>query len=511
MTDYILAPDYLLPTSNPETLIKDMAVAVTGGKILAIDNCDVLANRYPLLQVRRLEGCILMAGFTNAHQHGRGISQIQMGYPDDFLEPWIASRRARGVLDSYATARFAALRMAANGVTTAIHANYTFGSGDYGSEVRAQIKAYRDVGIRITMCVGAMDQGTIAYPPHEACFCAGLTDEVRNWVSANGANAYAGDGEQTIDLMDQLLVEYGDDSGVRLFYGPAGPQWVSDKLWQQLSEDAQKKGLGIHFHGMESAAQRAATQELFPGGTYKHLEQLGALSPNTTIAHAVQVTDEDIDVIARNNCIVVRNPACNLRVGSGIQPMGKFIEKGVRVAIGTDNISLRDDEDILGELRLADLLARPFDWNMRAGPTTENLLKMITEHGADAAGIGDVAGRITVGQSADMTAISLESTLKPYLDPDMPLLMAFMTRATGLDVRMTMVEGNIVFENGKFPELDADEIERSAVETAISARRPKENSQASVENTNELINALRRHYQDRVRVAETRSGAGNES
>ncbi|HVY21108.1 MAG TPA: amidohydrolase family protein [Bauldia sp.] len=497
MNSFILHPEYLL--LDPTAAYIQSAVAISDGRIAAIGNAAELQLRYPTFPVRRLDRCILMPGFVNAHQHGRGISQIQLGYRDDFLEPWIASRRARGVLDAYAIARLAALRMAANGVTTAIHANYAFGSGDYEAEVRGQIRAYREVGIRVAMCIGAMDQGMIAYPPHEACFCQGLSPSLRDWVCGSGKNAYAGDGVATIALMDRLLADFGSDPGVRLLYGPAGPQWVSDGLWRELAADALSKNLGIHFHGMESAAQQLATRELFPEGAYAHLESLGALSPRTTIAHAVRVNDADIEVIARTGATVVRNPACNLRVRSGIAPMAQFLAKGIKVAIGTDNISLRDDEDLLGELRLADLLARSPALDGLPAPSTAQLLEMITVNGAHAAGFGDETGTIVVGRSADLVAVSLDSTRHPYLDDDMPLMMAFLTKASGADVRMTIVAGRIVYADGEFPGLDIAEVEANAVATAIAARRARDPEAPA--RTALLMGALNKHYRDLASAA----------
>src|ERR1700731_1966048 len=99
---------------------------------------------------------------------GRGLSQIQLGQHDSFLETWIASRRSRGPLDPYAMAKLSAIQMIANGVTAAVHANFSFGTGDYERELRDQCRAYDEAGIRVTMCVGAMDRGDLVYPPHEA-------------------------------------------------------------------------------------------------------------------------------------------------------------------------------------------------------------------------------------------------------------------------------------------------------------------------------------------------------
>ncbi len=493
MTLSILNPELVL--ERPESEPRQAAVAIDGGRIRAVDDLSSVVARYPGATVKNLPGTLLMAGFVNAHQHGRGLSQIQLGYVDDFLEPWIAGRRARGILDAYAVTRLAAARMAAAGVVTAIHANYSYGSGDYEAEVRAQIRAYREVGIRVAMCVGAMDQGQLVYPPHEACFCAGLPDDLRDWLSTPGKPAYAADGPSTVALMARLRADYADDEGVRLFYGPAGPQWVSDGLWRLLSEDAALNGLGLHFHGLESPAQRDANRELYPEGTFAHLRGLGAMNERTVIAHGVWLEEADIRIIAETGATVVRNPGCNLRMRNGIAPLAAMLAAGVRVAIGTDNAPVDDDENILGELRLADQLARVPAWDGPPPPTAGQLLAMLTVNGAHAAGYAGMAGTVETGMAADLVAIGLDRVRDPWLDPDMPLTTAVLARASDRDVRMTMIGGRVVFEAGSYPGIDIDEVKHAASRAAAAARLPA--NPGNIGRTKRFRSELARHYKTR--------------
>ena len=124
------------------------------------------------------------------------------------------------MLDPYPITKLAAANMLANGVTTTIHANYSYGTGNYEAEVRASLRAYDEAGIRVTMCVGAMDRGFTVYPPNEACFLEGLPERLRNWLSRSAAPLYAGDAKGTIALMDRLLVDYGGHPRIQLCYGP---------------------------------------------------------------------------------------------------------------------------------------------------------------------------------------------------------------------------------------------------------------------------------------------------
>lgn len=490
----ILLPAQLLQHPSSSALQSGLGIAVQDGRIAEIAHANVLRKHWPSATQVELPDCLIMPGLINAHQHGRGLSQIQLGYHDQFLETWIASRRGRGVLDSYAITRLAAARMLTQGITSTVHANYSYGTGDYESEVRTQLKAYNDVGVRVAMCVGAMDQGTVVYPPHEACFLRGLPSDLKDWLLRPGVQAYAGDASSTISLMDRLISDFGQHPRIRLCYGPAGPQWVSENLWLALARDATTKGLGLHLHALESPAQRAAAAELFPKGVFTHLKNLGAMSSRTVIAHGVWVDDADMEIIARADATVVHNPGCNMRMRNGRAPIARYLKHGVRVAIGTDNVSMSDDEDLLQELRLAGNLGREPDWNGPPPPTVDQLLAMATINGAVAAQFAPEVGTLEVGKYADLVAISLQRTCLPYLDPDMPLLEALLARVQGGDVRLTMVDGRILYHNGNLVGLDLDEIEQAAVSSARLARRPKDPENR--ERASRLHDHLCRHYEN---------------
>jgi 5-methylthioadenosine/S-adenosylhomocysteine deaminase len=487
----LLAPKFVLPAPGAEPRV-NVGVAIVDGLVATIDFVDVLSTQWPDATVVPLPDCLLMPGLVNAHQHGRGVSQIQLGYPDQFLELWIHNRRGRGVLDPYPITKLAAVKMVANGVTTAIHANYSYGSGDYEAEVRASLRAYEEVGLRVTMCIGAMDRGTVAYPPHEACFLHGLPTRLADWLALPRPPAYAGDGQGTVDLMHRLLADYAGHPTIRFCYGPAGPQWVTDELMRFLAEDAERNDLGLHMHMLESPAQAAAVRELYPDGVLESYERMGILSDRTVLAHGVWVNDADIEVMARKGCIVVRNSGCNLRLRNGIAPMADYMRHGVRVAVGTDNNSLADDEDLLKELRLTGALASTPDWNANPPPTAADLLSMAITYGAAAAQIDGKIGVIEPGAKADLIAISTARVGDPYLDADMPVIHALLARSEGADVRLTMVNGKIVYRDGMHAFVDRIGVGKAAADAAKAARLPRDMN--NVQRAKDLGPFLIEHY-----------------
>ena len=469
---HVLVPETVLTVPGTGAPEAGVAVLVEGATIAGVGPADVLLAHRPDARRIELPNCLVMPGLVNAHQHGRGLSQIQLGYPDARLELWINQRRARGAPDPYALGLLAAAEMLRHGVTCAVHANISYGSGDYEAEVRAGLRAYVEAGLRVTMCIGAADRGLLVYPDSlEQQFLRGLPAELREGLARSSAAPYAGDAAATTALMDRLIGDYAGEPLVRFCYGPAGPQWVSDEMFGAIARDAERRGLGTHLHALESAAQAAACRRLYPEGTFARLDRLGVLGPRTAVAHGVHLTDQDMEILARRGATVVTNPGSNLRLGNGVARVADMQRNGVQVAVGTDNSAHGDDEDLLGEARLAALLARGGTWSASPPPDAATVLAMVTGNGAVAAQWEDRIGRIAPGYSADLVAISLARIGDPYLDPDMSWSEALVARAGGGDVQLTMVDGEVLYHDGRFPRLDLQAVRSAARETASSARR----------------------------------------
>ncbi len=486
MTAYLLCPDLTIrgaeePEARPE------AVLVEDGVIAAIGPADAIGAGAQRIE---LNGQILLPGLVNAHQHGRGITSLQLGYEDGILEHWMIDRRRRRSMDPYAATLLAAAEMIAAGVTATIQANTPYGTGDYANELRGSIRAYTEAGLRAMVGVGAMDRAFFVYP-HEADehFRATLPEDLARAAYPSGT-VYAGDGPATIALMESLRAETAGSTLISLAYAPAGPQWVSDGLFAALAADAKRNGTPIHMHALESWAQVRALQRLYPEGLMRRMEALGVLGPLTSLAHAVWLSDDDLAVAARHGVTVVRNPGSNLRLRAGIAPLAAYLELGVSVAIGTDNTAINDDEDLLAELRLAGRLAGGAGWREATGPDARALLRMATTAGASAMGLAGQIGIIGPGARADIIAID-RSALGSYVSPAIAPLSLLMGRAGARHVRMTMCDGRILYRNGHYPDLDIEAVRAAAAASASGAEEVR-----NAENVEKLLGIANRHYVD---------------
>jgi len=170
----------------------------------------------------------------------------------------------------------------------------------------------------------------------------------------------------------------------------------------------------------------------------RHLEQIGFLGPELTIGHGTHLTDDDIDVLAATGTRVCHNPSSNLRLQSGIAPLNRLSERGIVTALGLDEAGINDDRDIWQEMRLALKLHRVPGIGARV-PTSPEVLRMATEHGALTTQFGPDIGVLEAGKAADMVLVDWDSVAEPYLDPSVPVVDALVHRGRPSGVRTVIV------------------------------------------------------------------------
>ena len=510
----ILLPQAVLTDGDAQAPLWDSAIRIDGDRISEIGPAGDIVAAHPEAEIFDLADCVIMPGLVNAHQHGRGLSAMQQGGEDEYFElinaarterrsrnsEPVVARNGRRSPGSSPIVALACAEMLRNGVTCTIQANLFFDGEDYESELRSILQAYDESGIRAGVCIGAQDQGWIVYPQvDEPAFLAGLPDDLRDDLSRIPRTAYAGEASSTIALMDRLLADYHDHPRIRLLYGPGGPQWLSDEAFTAMADAARGQGVGFHLHCLETRAQQAALQRIYPEGVMAHLDGLGVLGPQTSLAHCVFLTADDIELASDRGVTLVRNPGSNLRLHNGVAPLAEFLARGARVAVGTDNRALEDGEDLLKEVRLAQALARSAEWDGPPAPNAPQLFAMATVNGAHAAGFGTEVGVLKAGRKADLIALSLDQIQGAYLDADVSLIDVVIGRADGRDVRMTMVDGRIVYRDGVLQSMDENELRvraRTAAEASHHTMAPKEQRNLQV-----LRKHIAAHYRDMTTAA----------
>lgn len=398
-------------------------VAVEGAYISAIG-----ANLPTGPSDQRIDGRgdLMLPGFVNTHCHA--AMTLFRGYGEDLpLSRWLNERifpaEDRLTDESvYWGSMLAIAEMLRNGVTS---------FSDMYFFCPATVRAVLETGIKANISRSLVS------------FADGirLNEDSRFREAAALADEFHGAGEGRVRIDFSLHAEYTNR-----------PDYCA-----AVGEYAAARGLGMQIHLSETEEEHAACIARHGKTPAAFFAEFGVFAAPTTAAHCVWVTDEDIEILRANGVTVAHNPTSNLKLGSGVMPLRSLLDAGVNVALGTDGAASNNTLDILRELRLAAILHKGV--NRRADLiTAAEMLPLATVNGARAQGRGD-CGRIALGARADLILLDLST---PHNIPVYDLNAAVAYSAESSDVRLTMVDGRILWANGEYTSIDIDRLRREA-------------------------------------------------
>ncbi len=173
-------------------------------------------------------------------------------------------------------------------------------------------------------------------------------------------------------------------------------------------------------------------------------ESLGLFDHGGGVFHGVWLSDEDMDILKKQNVSVVSCPCSNLKLRSGIAPLARLKQKGVRICLGTDGPASNNALDIFKEMYLASLLS---DLNQKGIPVieAEDILLAATKNGAEL--VFPDSDCIAVGKRADLVLIDMN---RPSMQPEHNIVKNLVYSGSKDCVCMTMIDGKILYENGEF-------------------------------------------------------------
>lgn len=266
---------------------------------------------------------------------------------------------------------------------------------------------------------------------------------------------------QYMDLMKELILAYRDNDRVDVWFGPPGPQWVSDELMVEMAQTAQELDTQIQTHALESYSEKLLGSQCYgKKSVIQHMQDLGVLGPRLSIAHGVWLTRDDLAMMKAAGAAVSHNPSSNLRLRAGVAPLNAMMQAGVTVGLGMDGTALGDDEDMFAEMRLAARLHRTPQFHSPA-PTLEDIFGLATNGGATLLGKANRLGVLEPGFQADVVLVNAERLKRPWMAPEANPLHVLMQRAkAGFDVDTVFVGGEMVLQNGQPTKFDMAAVEQ---------------------------------------------------
>ncbi|MGD8982155.1 MAG: amidohydrolase [Desulfobacterales bacterium] len=232
------------------------------------------------------------------------------------------------------------------------------------------------------------------------------------------------------------------------------PYTCSETTLKKAKDAADGKGVLFQIHAAETKDEYASIQTKHHTTPVKYLDKIGVIDQNTLLVHAVWLTDDDIEIIAKRRASVSHNPESNMKLASGIAPVPALLKAGVTVGLGTDGCASNNNLDLFSEMDTAAKLHKVNTMD----PTVMDavtVLKMATIDGAKSLGLQDIIGSLEIGKKADVIIID---TRKPHLVPVYNPVSHIVYAAQGSDVQDVIVNGKILLRNKELLAFDMEYI-----------------------------------------------------
>ena len=453
-------------------MIDDGAIAFEDGLVLSIGQKAEIIAAYPKASVTTHSNHMIIPGLVNSHHH-LGLTPLQLGAPDYPLELWFAARLAMRKIDPYLDTLFSAFEMISSGVTTVQHIQgWSLGHfDDVVASASGVLKAYEDIGMRVSYCYAVREQNRFVYEADEE-FCKRLPPDVAKVM----AKHFAKQTMQFDDFMQlfDVLVAQNKNRRARIQLAPANLHWMTDDGLLAIQEKASSAKVPMHMHLLETPFQKEYAYRRTGTTAVQHLEKLGLLGPHMTLGHGVWMTEEDIEICGGTGTCVCHNCSSNFRLRSGVLPLMELQKRGVTVGMGMDEAGINDDRDMLQEMRMALTVHRVPGLKPDDVPSPAQVLRMATEHGGLTTAFGAEIGRLEVGRQMDAVILDYRTATYPFQDPDIAPLDAIIHRAKTKDVSSVMIGGQVVYQDGTFTLIDRGAILAQIAEVLANPRDAEE-------------------------------------
>ncbi|MFZ1239797.1 MAG: 8-oxoguanine deaminase, partial [Anaerolineae bacterium] len=406
--------------------VRDQAIEQVGPTASLPASADTVINA---------RGMIVLPGLVNTHHHlyqslTRALAQ------DSVLFAWLKTLYpiwARLTPEAvYLGAKLGLAELMLSGCTTSSDHHYLW---PHGSRIDDEIEAAGELGIRFHASRGSMSLGESqgGLPPDSV-----VEDE----------DAILADCRRAIETFHQRE-RFGM---VRIVVAPCSPFSVTPDLMRESAALARSYGVSLHTHLAETQDEEDFCLARFGRRPVAYAEDLGWTGRDVWHAHCVHLSEAEIDLFVRTGTGAAHCPSSNMRLGSGIAPIRRLLDRGASVGLGVDGSASNDGAHLLGEARQAMLLQRVL--GNPAALTAQEALELATLGGAAVLGRDDI-GALAPGMAADFIGLNLNRLAYSGALHD-PLAAVLFCAPQLVDI--SVINGRVRVQEGQIVGLDAADL-----------------------------------------------------
>lgn len=410
----LIVPKYIVTVDQKDRILKNHFVEIENGKIVRIaKNDDSIFRKYKG-DIYRFEDLTLIPGFVQTHVHL--CQTLFRGLADDLeLLDWLQLKifpyeNAHNKNSLLASVRLGINELLLSGTTTLL---------DMGTLRHQEVifEELQNSGIRAIAGKCLIDEND-------------LFPEFKSNTKAE------------LDEIYQLAKTYHNTSNGKIKYGFA-PRFVLSCSEKLLKESFEMKkdfpGSIYHTHSSENKDEIAEVRRRHSKENIEYFDSIGVVDDHSVLAHCIHVNDYETELLKKNDVRVSHCPSSNLKLGSGIANIPKYLNKGISVSLGADGAPCNNNLSMFNEMRLSALIQKPIHGSTVMDAKT--VFKLATTEGAKALHLQSEIGSIEVGKKADLVLLDLNFNAHSMLDEDEVIFSNIVYSSTNESVHSVMIEG----------------------------------------------------------------------
>ena len=424
--DLIVSGGTVVTMDASRRVIEDGAVAVAGGRIVAVGKRADVLRQYAARQVVDARGRAIIPGLINGHTHipmslFRGIADdLDL---NEWLTKFIFPAEAKNVTEEFVRAgtQLGLAEMIRGGTTTYCDMYY-FEDAIAEETERA--------GVR-----GVLGETVIDFP----------VPDNKTWPDA-------------MRYTERFVARWKGNRLITAAVAPHAPYTVSEAHLKEVRAFSDRTGAPVVTHVAETRKEVEDVTRDHGASPVEYLARIGFLSPRTVAAHTVHLTENEISLLKQHGVGSVHNPQSNMKLASGVAPVPRMLRAGVALGLGTDGAASNNDLDMWEEMDTAAKLHK-LSSNDPKVVTAEEALALATIGSARALHLEGQIGSLEEGKRADLVVVDLDSL---HQTPRYNIYSHLVYATKASDVRTVVIEGRVVMRDRRLLTLNEPLIKQRA-------------------------------------------------